>query len=603
MSDPNRANWLFFGYSTMGKKAVGFGEIMTDLEIRDVINKQKAERKSIETQQVVAPTGIVSLESSPEPATPISTAQTPAPAIATPDIDLLIKQKIDVVVDQYKAKIDSVTTELEIVKRELSTATQQIQSTTMELEKSKSEQQRLEDLFKLRGNGNPSVNYNRFGNDDKASGAYAESLQLLRDAAAYDVSTSAGSLVRVRDTRELDQYIRDNKREIMRDLEAAMKRAGFLRGSRSSVQVETNAPTVKADVPEGFLDVLSSLMRQEHFPAYIWWQFATTRIEFGKGQGDTIKIPRAPFTVGSSSVSDYLLSGSGTYADIDQTNTQSVTESAISAVLQEYGLGKSGVSANYPIALPTFVNAYSMLDLMSVLNRNLRYNYTYFEDLAIYSLATGTTRVVYNDNNAVTTTVTDIGTAGDKGVLTETFMNNLFAYARVLQIPTLPDGKYAFVGNTYSIAQLKNDLAGRNQYIDRGGVTDITNILQGMTGNLFERLDGYLGSICGFHIFETNSFGVGANGTPGANNVTLGGSLGTALARDNFIVGVDSIGRGIGVPMEIRPSEITNFNRRQSYVWLSHESFTGMDIDPSRSGGSASERLRVIKVRSLSVAV
>jgi hypothetical protein len=64
---------------------------------------------------------------------------------------------------------------------------------------------------------------------------------------------------------------------------------------RGSSLVSKDSATISGDIVGGFLQVLSSIMRTNNRQGFVFWQFANTVIDFGKGLGDNIKIPRAAF--------------------------------------------------------------------------------------------------------------------------------------------------------------------------------------------------------------------------------------------------------------------------------------------------------------------
>lgn len=581
------------------------GEALTEEQIKEAIAETQLAKKNatVRVTETIASPAVKVTDNVTEATTDAIPSVAPVAqptALTLDDVSKLLDDRETKAKDAVKAEYEQlIKAQQEAADKAIADQKAALDAINENLKETATKLSRYEDLYKLQGISAPTVVSSVHG--DRQMGAFKEAVQVLNSAPLYQINTSEGETTLARDTREFDSYVHSHKNEVLRDLESAMKANGFLRGT-SAGQVVKDASSSKADLPEGFLDTLSSLMRMEHYPANIFWQFANTRIEFGKGNGDTIRVPRSPFIAAPTSLSDFELSGDGTFADI-ATTANPISSSSISAILKEYGLGKSGVSNNAPIGIPNFVQAYSMLDLLGILNRNLRYNYVQFEDLGIRSVYESTTRVLYNSKNTVTTTATDIAAAGDVGTLTEQYLNELFAYMRGLQIPTLPDGNFIYVLNTQALKLLKNDLATRNYYMTADSKEELTSQLIGLTGNLMERPSGYVGKLGGFHIFEQNAFGLGAAGTEGVTSVTLGGSLGAKTMRSSYAFGIDAVGRGIGMPMEIRPNSDNTFGRQTRYIWLSYESFTALDVDPARSGGSASERLRVVETRFADVKI
>jgi hypothetical protein len=244
----------------------------------------------------------------------------------------------------------------------------------------------------------------------------------------------------------------------------------------------------------------------------------------------------------------------------------------------------------------------SLLDLMPFIERNLGYNYNEFEDVLIRELWGGTTRVVYNDNSGVTTTVGDLG-AGDSGILTIPFLTNLYAYLYgFLKVPPLDDGHYILVSNPFSAAGLTNSLQENTRYTTKVGMEDLTSLLKQTTMNDLGKTDGYLYSVANFHIFITNAFGAGATGTEGVQTETTGS--GARLTRSSYVAGRDTIGRSIAMPFTIKKAKEDGFGRINRFIWNSYECAAALDVDPASNPPlSNDQQLRVVEVRTLDVAL
>ena len=470
---------------------------------------------------------------------------------------------------------------------------------------------RLEGLFKLTGNQNPitteaeakapsmpNVNTITAANNSP-KGMFAEVESILRRSPVAEKYTAKGNLVRTRDSRELDSYVRramtENRSQFIADVEAYAKQNGLLRGPGTKITSQ-DAATVGTDIDGGFLDTLAAIMRVTHRPRYISRHCANTVLDFAQGNGDTIKIPRAPFQTGASDPDDRLLSGNGTYASIDSTN-QAILAGVVSATIQEWGLGKN--SSHPPIGIPSFVQAYSMISLLQILERNLAEDYFKWEDLKVRSLWDPTSRVVYNDGDEVSTTV---GNAD--GGITLQFLNNLFAYMQGLQIPTYSDGCYGLVLTPTPAAQFQNELIADSiwQATTPTALDELANMMTLASGQEMGAVDlasAYMGKYGQFHIFTTNAYGTGAAGTEGVQTETV--AAGSATTRTNYAFGADTIGRGIGTAMEIRRDIDDDFGRIGRYIWRSEEGFVAMDVDPTgySSTGDGAQQLRVIDVRSI----
>ena len=541
-------------------------------------------------------------------------------------IDRAIGGAIESVQAQHQKEIDRLQSQLseqELAhQQETGELTSQIEAANTSAKSQASEYQRqidkatetiskFNDLYKLTGaktpvqdqNGENSVvgaNVNRYTSPtgEKLTGAIAECLQIVSRSPKVLKLTGRGNSYYHTDTTELDRYVRQNRAQVIREMDAWGRKHGLFQGGRKTVVTE--AATTIPDIPGGFLEVLSALMRTDHRPGYVFWQLINTRVEFDKGMGDTIQIPRAAYQPPPGSPDDRLLSGGGTFART-VNDGQNISTGIVPAQIQEWGLGKDANSA--PIEIPSFVSAYSIIDLMQILERNLMYDYYSWEDLKIRSLWSPTSRIVYNNNDAVTTAPGDVA-AGSVGILTRGFLTNLYAEMQSNLTPTLPDGCYFLVLHTKALAQLQNDF---DKYWNPPTPNDLQQFVNMFNYSMYEgdsaRVSGYHGQHCNFHIFATNSFSLGAPGTEGVQTETLG--AGAITTRTSYAAGVDSIGRGIGTPMEIRKDTNDDFQRLGRYIWRSEEGFVAMDVDPVGYNDTSTvpQQLRVFQVRTTDLEV
>lgn len=479
----------------------------------------------------------------------------------------------------------------------------------------------LEGLFKLTGNQNPVTeteahstgasggmpNVNTILSANRSpQGLYREVQSILDSAPVAEKYTGGQELVRVRDTRELTSYMRRLRRDsakwsqFIADTEAYAKSNGLLRGPSTRVS-DRNAASTSADIDGGFLDTLAAIMRTNNRPQYIFHNFVNTRVDFTQGFGDTIKVPRSAYQEGPSTPDDRKLSGGGSFVNID-SNNQRLQAGTVSAVLEEWGLGKN--SDHPPVGIPSFVQAYSMIDLMGILERNLAEDYFRWEDMKVRSLWAPTSRVVYNDGDAVSTTA---GNAD--GSITLQFLNNLYGYMRGLKIPTYRDGAYGIVLISSVCSQFRNEMIADNvwQAPSMAALTELANNLSlsvGLDVGPTDLAAAYQGKLGNFHVFDTNAYGTGAVGATGADGEgvqTETVAAGAATTRSNYAFGADTIGRGIGTEMEIRRDTNDNFGRVGRYIWRSEEGFVAMDVDPTgySDASAVPQQLRVIDVRSI----
>jgi hypothetical protein len=389
------------------------------------------------------------------------------------------------------------------------------------------------------------------------------------------------------DNRPLVKFVKKNRDALRDGMECYAKKHGFLRGSGGS-GAGIDAPTTLADVPPLFLDYLSESMRLEHTPAHVLWQFSNRRIQTGIPPGQTILVPRIPHVQGGTVAADWTLTP-GTPTNIA---SQPLTSTAESVVILENGMGKT--VSNPAVAIPEFITAYSLVDLEMVLRRRIAYNYAQWEDLAHQELWFTTTNVVYSSGGGVVSTAAQVTSGGQ---MTVPFLGQLYAYLASQNIPTYEDGCYGIACPPNHVGQLQSDTYSHHQYISKENVESVTNMFVNATqNNEINRISGYVGKIAGFHIFQGSSFSTGAVGTTGVAQEAVGGGA-SKVMRSGFAFGPDSIGWATSMPMMLRRDNNDDFGRLNRYIWLSHEGYGALDIDPARAGGSGNEQLRVVEIR------
>jgi len=385
-----------------------------------------------------------------------------------------------------------------------------------------------------------------------------------------------------RDESEMERFFLDNKRELIREMDGVAKSHGLLRGKLS-----TDAPTLRADIPDMFLAMLGTYIRMTHVTQRIFWQFPRVEEDFSKVPGDTIKIKRWSNLTEPSAEADFTLTP-GTALNSTPGN---LSETSVSVVLEEKGLGKSGVTGFEPIGIPEFIAARSIEDLLQVVQERLGIHYEACEDFMIRSKYQTTTAIRYNDNNAVTATPAHVGT-GDGGLMTENFLHDMYSEMSSLLVPAMDDECYILALNPKAAAQLRNSVADKVEYKSMEYLLDIL-LPAGKAG----KTAGYIGTVGGFHCFQTNSFGVGTAGNEGVQNVTLG--TGSVLTRSSWAFGKAAVGRAVSMPVQVRMNDDNSFGRLQQYIWISHENCHTLDVDPNNN---ASEQLRVFEIRTPDVA-
>ena len=523
-------------------------------------------------------------------------------------------QQIEAVTAASEEKLTTITQSheetVQALKTQLEAATAKASEAQNALEQNSAADARLNAVMGITGSQEnkkldfPNVNTNTTTDSDRAIGILADVTSLI-DSSLVEKVSPEGERAFAYNYQEMDTFVRANRSQVIKDLEVAFKSQGLLRGPNANpVNAVKAAATTFADLPGFNLETLSSLARTNNRPGFIHWQFCPTEINFQKAQGTKIDLYRAAYQTTSTNPADWELSGGGTYTDIDFAG-DSVQTGIVQAELKEWGMGKTGTSIK-PVVVPTFVMAYSLNNLLTIINRNIVHNYYEWEDLKIRSLWKPTSRVLYNNNGVVTATATDI-TTGSKGTLSAKFAAALFEYAHRSQILTLEDGCYGMVLNTRGVLQLKNDLDDKWDAPTPEDLMALTNILQpfGLPGEADSRVSGYLGKYYNIHFFSQNAYGIGAAGTEGVQDVTLNATLGSTLTRSNYLFGGETIGRGIGDPMRIFESEITNAQRKRTFGWISTQGLLAKDVDPTGYSDSSTvpQQLRVLEVRTLDTEV
>lgn len=470
-----------------------------------------------------------------------------------------------------------------------------------ELSRTKAERDKLADVFKLMGNPSPVQkdsfpSFNRHhGVSREPDGMASYFFDLLGDRnacpSAVWIDPNSGDRFLQKDTRIAQRFYRKNKDALMESLETAFKRQGFLVGNIVTDAAQSGV-TTGGSIPDSImLETLSTMMRETHSPKYIYWQFPVTVTRLGNGPNANILIPRYEFLDEPTSIGDYELSTLTSYAQISNDN-QALVMTTVPATVQEYGLGKGNKVATRAVAIPEFVSAYSLTDLMTALNTRLGHNYNGVEDLAIRGLYARTTRVYYNNRGRVVTAPGDLS-AGSGGTCTENFLNNLYAQMQMEDIWTYPDGCYAGTLSPMQVAQLKNDLGEQWHPPTPTEIQDLSNMLMAAGAPEMERVSQYLGKYCGFHLYQQNSHSKGAPGSEGVHSENIAGAAHTT--RSNYFFGPGAVGRGIGMPMSVRMDD-AGFKRLNRYIWMAFESHVALDVD---SALSPNQQTRCVEVRFL----
>ena len=525
----------------------------------------------------------------------------PAQPVITPELlQQFISQSVEKAIQPLQSELDK--------------AQQKAQKLEQELASAKQSEDVLAGLGKLLGKSEPTksekssmqmpnVNKLTSVHSDRIEGRLAEFMS-VRDSSGVQYRQTPKGLVPMYPTYSLDSWMSELQRDrkaykhfLEVELTEFGKKHGLFRGNKMITEGERRAATTSADIPGGFLEVLSSIMRVNARPGLVFWQFPTTVHQYDRGEGDTIQIPRAAYPAIATASTERLLSGGSTYVPIDNSN-QRVRTGVVRMTLNEYGRGRSEAP---PISIPTFVEQYSMLPLMTILQRDLFYDYYNWEDLIIREQWRPTSKVYYNNDDEIVTTAASVGKGGQ---MTRKFLGAVYTQMANDRVIPLPDGNYGLVTNPTAIRQLKNSLDQYWLAPSESEVQALTNMLLMDYPNGEDlKINNYRGLYEGFHIFETNSFANGGTGTEGVLNesVNSGGTVTTGTMRTSYAFGYAASGRAIGgTGVQILFDEKTDFGRIDRAIWQSYESHGPLDVDATGYSDTSDvpQETRVFKVNT-----
>lgn len=415
-----------------------------------------------------------------------------------------------------------------------------------------------------------------------------------------------------RDTRETDQFIRENADELRKSFELLAKANGLLRGNRDSYGGRDAKAGFtlgnQGGIPDAFLAYLSDVIRMTHVPRYIWWQFPDTKLELGGVPGNNILVPRFAVLDEPTTIDDFILDTATSTTSISP-ESQAMQMSTVPIELFGCGLGKGTNIANRPVGIPEFISATSLVQLINVLNSRLGIHYNAFIDLWIRRLfqqaVNNPANIYYNEAGNLTLTPANINT-GEEGTCTQEILNAMSSEMSRRGIPTYENGLRVAVLHTYAANQLKNDMDNKIAVVTEQQLQDITQILNaGSLGNGIDRLSGYLGNYNGFMCFESTTTGVGVPGPgnlEGVQNTTFG--VGARVTRDNYFFGPGVVGEGVASPMEIRQDGSGTFGTSNRYIWRSIQGFGNMDCCSLNSSGQPTgQQDRVLILRTVDQAI
>jgi len=535
-------------------------------------------------------------------------------AAALKSKELEIKQAVAAKEAEFQAEVEKYEKSLEEIKessaQKIKQAQEEILSKQKEVAESKEHEKRIADLFKLHGKAHPakemkmpSVNTLLSASRDRLEGTIAVLENLRQESQPYTKTSRSGAIYTCQNFVPIDNFVRQNREQVIKDLETHARKNGLLLGPNgANEKIVKQAATQISDIPGGFLQTLSSLIRTTHRKGLVFWQFAQTEFNYLRGEGSTVEVYRSAYQTPGTVSSDWLLSGGGSFSVVS-TNVAQIQTGIVPIVLQEWGMGATSNNYNQPVAISSFVMLYSMINLIAVLERNLGQNYAQHEEVQIRSLYDGSSVVVYNSRSNIVTSPSSIVTSSataESGTVTKEFLTNLFSYLYSLQVEPFPDGNYALVLNPQAVSELKNSLLLLWRVVTPDDLEAVSNILNPtvIPPESGSRVSGYLGTYFGFHVFESNAFGVGASGQAGVQTETI--LTASTLTRTSYAFGNSAVGRGVGTPMEIRQNEITNYQRLNTFIWRSEEGFAALDVDPTGYSDTSAvpQQLRVFLIHS-----
>lgn len=507
-------------------------------------------------------------------------------AIAPVNQQLLdAKATIEVEAAQKQAAIDEmaqIKAALDASEAEKAQNAAQLEETTKQLEEAKKSADALADLGKLTG-ANMAAQPQRLEVLGTGSQEMRNWQKMIEQAPARIVSHNQMSFAQ-KDTRGADAYFKQNRTKIAEGVEAELREAGCLQGNI----IATNAPTVMADIPAASFNYLANEMRGVTQSDLIYRQFARSHSVPGVAPRFEGQVPRYPYAPGPSTIADRELTP-GT--DISN-QSQRVVEDLAPVRIKELGLGKD--AANSAIALTSFVTAYSIQNLVDIVNTNLGVDYARTVDLYCRTIWAGANTTVYNNGGRAVDTPAQV-VANGNGMCSRAFLRNLRTRMKSQRIPTYSNGCYAITLTPLQIEVLVAELAAQQRYIDPSQADfDMVTRIFGMNDAGFGgEVQGYKMTLDGFMVFEQNTHSIGVAGTEGVQSEALG--AGAADTETCYAAGADSMCWATALPVEIRSDEIRDFGRRDRYIWYSHENAAALDVNEVLTGGRVTQERRVIK--------
>jgi len=303
-----------------------------------------------------------------------------------------------------------------------------------------------------------------------------------------------------------------------------------------------------------FLATLSSAMLIDPTPKYVFDQFASKEIDFGKSKGDTVYLNRYPH-LGDVGLTESLraISESSTIGTADPVN---LTAEQVTVTLKEYGgpynstaskIAPLGITEKVAMrAQNKLIDSKNPADFFnSIGGMILKDDHDRLHDRILCNLLLTSTNKLNPDgvadgSTATTSTGSKLDTA-DLQTIKETLQSN--------DAPTFSDGLYYAVISSRMEKHLKQDTSFREAMY---------------YANPNSLLRGEIGVYEGFRFFSSNNI-------PTA-------TINALTAYQGLFFGDSSVGYGEGdMPVEVRLNKNDDYARFMYLVWLVYRGYALLD--------------------------
>jgi hypothetical protein len=167
------------------------------------------------------------------------------------------------------------------------------------------------------------------------------------------------------------------------------------------------------------------------------------------------------------------------------------------------------------------------------------------------------------------------------------------------RIPTYSNGHYVLTVTSNQLNYLLSELATLQRFPEPTGgeVEMVSQVLQRDNGTEYGGIvSGYRLTCDGFMIFVQNVHSIGASGTEGVQTETTSATTAAQVTETCYAAGADTVCWATALPVSIIEDEVTDFRRRRSFIWYSHENSAPLDVN---FNGTTGQETRVIKCNLL----